>query len=71
MGTGERPIGAAKGSLTNTMASRQAPPPPQSNGGCRLLPKRAKKHSIAADCGGLKATCGPRLRGAAEQKVEQ
>ena len=41
------------------------------NGGCRLLPKRAKKYSIAADCGVLKATFGPRLRCAAEQQVKQ
>ena len=41
--------------------------PNRSNGGCRLLPKRAKKHSIAADCGELKATFGPRLRFAAVQ----
>ena len=40
-------------------------------GGCRLLPKRAKKHSIAADCGELKATLGPRLRCAAVQQVKQ
>ena len=41
-------------------------------GGCRLvgLSKRAKKHSIAADCGELKATFGPRLRGTAKHKVK-
>ena len=46
-------------------------PPPRPNGGCRPvgLSKRAKKHSIAADCGELKATLGPRLRGTAKQKV--
>ena len=35
------------------------------------LPKRAKKHSIAVDCGELKATFGPRLRCAAVQQVKQ
>ena len=40
-------------------------------GGCRLLPKRAKKHFIAADCRELKATFGPRLRCAAVQQVKQ
>ena len=35
--------------------------PNRFNGECRLLPKRAKKHSIAADCGELKATFGFRL----------
>ena len=45
--------------------------PNRPNGGCRLLPKRAKKHSIAADCGELKATFGPRLRCAAVQQVKQ
>ena len=47
--------------------------PNRPNGGCgRLvgLSKRAKKHSIAADCDELKATFGPRLRGAAKQKVK-
>ena len=39
--------------------------------GCRLLPKWAKKHSIAADYGELKATFGPRLRCAAVQQVKQ
>ena len=43
----------------------------QTNGGCRLLPKRAKKHSIAVDCGELKATFGPRLRGTAKQQIKQ
>ena len=33
--------------------------PNQSNGGRKLLPKRAKKHSIAANTGELKATFGP------------
>ena len=49
-----------------------APPPP-----CALVchvhcpsPKRAKKHLIAADCGELKATFGPRLRCTAKQKVK-
>ena len=45
--------------------------PNRSDGGCKLLPKRAKKHSIAADCGELKATFGPRLRCAAVQQVKQ
>ena len=45
--------------------------PNRSNGGCRLLPKWAKKHSIAADCGELKATFGPHLRCAAVQQVKQ
>ena len=40
-------------------------------GGVGFLPKWAKKHSIAADCGELKATFGPRLRCAAEQQVKQ
>ena len=46
--------------------------PNQPNGGCRLigLSKRAKKHSIAADCSELKATFGPCLRGTAKQKVK-
>ena len=39
--------------------------------GLKALSKRAKKHSIAADCGGLKATFGPHLRCAAEQHVKQ
>ena len=34
------------------------------------LSKRAKKHSITADCGELKATFGPRLRGTAKQQVK-
>ena len=38
------------------IASGSNPPPPQA------LPKLAKKHSITADCGELKATFGPRLR---------
>ena len=33
MSSGERPIGAAKGKQTNTMASCQAPPPPTSSPG--------------------------------------
>ena len=46
--------------------------PNRPNGGCRLmgLSKGAKKHSIAADCGELKATFGPRLRGTAKQKAK-
>ena len=46
--------------------------PNRPNGGCRLvgLSKRAKKHSITADCGELKATFGPRLRGTAKQQVK-
>ena len=45
--------------------------PNRPNGGCRLvvLSKPAKKHSIAADCGELKATFSPRLRGTAKAKV--
>ena len=45
--------------------------PNRPNGEYKLLPKRAKKHSIAADCGELKATFGPRLRCAAVQQVKQ
>ena len=47
--------------------------PNRPDGGCRLvgLSKRAKKHSIAADCGELKATFGPRLRCAVKQQVKQ
>ena len=45
--------------------------PNRSNGGYKLLPKRAKKHSIAADCGELKATFGLCLRCAAVQQVKQ
>ena len=46
--------------------------PNRPNRGCRLvgLSKRAKKHWIAVDCGELKATFGPRLRGTAKQKVK-
>ena len=45
--------------------------PNRSNEGYKLFPKRAKKHSIAADCGELKATFGPHLRCAAVQQVKQ
>ena len=50
-----------------------SPLPNRPKGGCRFvdLSKRAKKHSITADCGELKATFGPRLRGTAKQKVKQ
>ena len=34
------------------------------------VPKRAKKHSIAADYSELKATFGPRLRCTAKKKVK-
>ena len=46
--------------------------PNRRNGGCGLvgLSKRAKKHSIAADCGEVRTTFGPRLRGTAEQQVK-
>ena len=45
--------------------------PNRPNGGYDLLPKRAKKHSIAANRGELKATFGPRLRYAAVQQLKQ
>ena len=48
-----------------TIKKKKEKPPAQT------LPKRAKKDSIAADCGELKATFGPRLRCAAVQQVKQ
>ena len=46
--------------------------PNRPNGARRFvgLSKRAKKHSIGADCGELKAAFGPRLRGTAKQQVK-
>ena len=69
------PTFSRPGGTTLTQRNRNPPPPLRllygPNGGYELLPKRAKKHSIAAGCGELKATFGPRLGCAAVQQVKQ